>query len=194
MSVLVVNEHDIVRCGFRLLLAQVPWIRRCVGARSADEAMLLWNRYEPTVAIVELFVGESSGTEICRQLLRARPHASVLLTSLTERISSSAWTAAGASGFVSTGASAQEIAEAIRTVGLGKMLAPGPRAAHGPISSRQREVLRLMAAGATNRQIANTLGLSPHTVKGHTTDLYRRLQARNRAEAVTVAQRVGLLA
>ncbi|CAB4866580.1 unannotated protein [freshwater metagenome] len=193
MGILVVTEHDIVRCGFRLLSAQVPWITRCVGARSAAEAQLLWNRYEPAVAIVELFVGEAPGTEICRDLLRDRPHASVLLTSLTERLSPAAAAAAGACGFISTGASAQEIAEAIRAAGLGKVLAPAPRSSCGPLSARQREVLRLVAAGATNSQIADTLCLSPHTVKGHTTELYRRLRARNRAEAVNLAQRVGLL-
>jgi two-component system response regulator DesR len=61
------------------------------------------------------------------------------------------------------------------------------------LSEREREVLDLIAAGSTNREIAEQLFLSPHTVKEHTSTVYRKLQARNRAEAVQRAQRVGLL-
>jgi two-component system response regulator DesR len=61
------------------------------------------------------------------------------------------------------------------------------------LSEREREVLDLIAAGSTNREIAEQLFLSPHTVKEHTSAVYRKLQARNRAEAVQRAQRIGLL-
>jgi DNA-binding NarL/FixJ family response regulator len=194
LSVLIVSEHDVVRAGFRLMLAQVPWMKRCVGARTAQEALLAWNRYEPKVAVIDLFVDGVAGADISRTLRQARPQGRVLLTSLSERMSSAAVAAAGASGFISTGAPAADMAEAIRAAGSGEMLAPAPRRTFGVLSSRQREVLGLMAAGATNRQIADALCLSPHTVKGHTTDLYKRLRARNRAEAVNRAQSVGLLA
>ena len=62
------------------------------------------------------------------------------------------------------------------------------------LTEREREVLELIASGATNREIAGTLFLSPHTVKEHTSSLYRKLEVRNRAEAVQRAQRLGLLA
>ena len=61
------------------------------------------------------------------------------------------------------------------------------------LTEREREVLSLIAAGCTNREIAEQLYLSPHTVKEHTSALYRKLSARNRAEAVQLAQRMGLL-
>ena len=61
------------------------------------------------------------------------------------------------------------------------------------LTSREREVLALIADGATNREIAGVLFLSPHTVKEHTSSLYRKLGARNRAEAVQKAQRIGLI-
>ena len=61
-----------------------------------------------------------------------------------------------------------------------------------PLSGREREVLGLMASGATNREIAGQLHLSPHTVKEHTSALYRKLDVRNRAEAVQRAERLGL--
>jgi two-component system response regulator DesR len=193
LSVLVVHGHDVVRSGFRLLLSQLPWVRRCLGARNVDEAITLWNRYEPNVALIDLFIGETPGTDLCARLRRLRPDAHVLLMSGTERMSALAAAAAGASGFISTGAPADELAHAVRAAGLGKCVSPAPQVSFGLLSRRQREVLRLMASGATNREIAEALCLSPHTVKGHTTDLYRRLRVRNRAEAVRRAQRVGLL-
>lgn len=102
--------------------------------------------------------------------------------------------AAGASGFVSKDWDANEVARAVRVVGLGMtMFAPTAGQPAPLLSEREHEVLELIAAGSTNREIAQTLYLSPHTVKEHTSALYRKLGARNRAEAVQRAQRVGLL-
>jgi DNA-binding NarL/FixJ family response regulator len=193
LGILVVHEHDVVRSGFRLLLGRLPWVERCLGARTVEEAAAMWNRYEPHVALVDLFVGDTAGTDLCRQLRRMRPHAHVLLMSANERIAASAATAAGASGFISMAASGEQIAHAVRLAGLGRTSARPPAVSFGLLSGRQREVLRLLAGGATNREIAQNLCLSPHTVKGHTTAVYKRLQVRNRAEAVLRAQRVGLL-
>jgi DNA-binding NarL/FixJ family response regulator len=114
--------------------------------------------------------------------------------SATERISPSASRRAGAAGFIATSSTAEEIASAVRLAWNGRPIGQVTQAPAGAISERQREVLSLMAAGATNREIALKLCLSPHTVKGHTSDLYRRLSVRNRAEAVRRAELVGLLA
>jgi DNA-binding NarL/FixJ family response regulator len=81
----------------------------------------------------------------------------------------------------------------VRAVGLGQTLfAPTSEQPAPLLSEREREVLDLIADGRTNREIAAVLYLSPHTVKEHTSALYRKLGARNRAEAVQRAQRVGL--
>jgi two-component system response regulator DesR len=102
--------------------------------------------------------------------------------------------AAGASGFISKDLEAREVAAAVRMVGMGMtMFAPKSDQPAPLLSEREREVLDLIAAGSTNREIAQRLFLSPHTVKEHTSALYRKLGARNRAEAVQRAQRIGLL-
>src|SRR5205823_7147868 len=104
--------------------------------------------------------------------------------------------ACGATGFVPKDWPAADIARAVRMVGLGmSMFDPSDdAAAAGPgLSAREREVLELVATGATNREIAEQLHLSPHTIKEHTSALYRKLEARNRADAVQRAQRLGLL-
>jgi two-component system response regulator DesR len=84
---------------------------------------------------------------------------------------------------------------AVRMVGKGMtVFAPRSEQPAAPLSEREREVLTLMASGATNKEIAERLFLSPHTVKEHTSALYRKLKVRNRAEAVRRAERLGLTA
>jgi two-component system response regulator DesR len=109
-------------------------------------------------------------------------------------MSAAAARAAGASGFVSKDSGATEIISAVRAVAAG-MTRFEPRAEQPEplLTTRERDVLALIAAGATNREIAERLFLSPHTVKEHTSTVYRKLGARNRAEAVLRAQRIGLL-
>jgi two-component system response regulator DesR len=196
--VLVVDDHDVVHWGFRLMLSELPWVARCISARTGEEAIALARRHAPDVALVDLFVGEESGPEICEQLHLARPGVKVLLISGAGRISTEAARACGATGFVPKDWPAADIARAVRMVGLGmSMFEPETMqdgAATGPaLSAREQEVLELVATGATNREIASALHLSPHTIKEHTSALYRKLEARNRADAVQRAQRLGIL-
>ena len=195
LRVLVVDDHEVVHWGFQLMLGEQPWVERCLSARNAQEALALARRYEPHVALVDLFVGEESGAEICERIRFICPKTSVLLISGAGRISPTAAKAAGAAGFVSKDWPAADIAAAVRMVGLGQtVFKPHEAPAGPPLSDREREVLDLIASGATNREIAGRLYLSPHTVKEHTSSLYRKLAARNRAEAVQKAQRIGLIA
>jgi DNA-binding NarL/FixJ family response regulator len=195
LRVLVVDDHDVVHWGFRLLLTEQPWVERCLSARDPEEAVALARRYEPHVALVDLFVGEHSGAELCETLRRESPVTRVLLISGAGWISPQAAKAAGASGFVSKDWSAEDVTMAVRMVAKGMtVFAPRTEAPAAPLSDREREVLALIASGATNREIAEQLYLSPHTVKEHTSSLYRKLNVRNRAEAVQRAERLGLSA
>jgi DNA-binding NarL/FixJ family response regulator len=194
LRVLVVDDHDVVHWGFRLMLGNQPWVERCLSARSGQEAYALAQRYAPHVALVDLFVGEESGAEICEQLRERAPATNVLLISGAGRISTAAARAAGASGFIPKDWGAADISRAVRMVGLG-MTVFQPQADTGasPLSEREQQVLELIAAGSTNREIAAALFLSPHTIKEYTSSLYRKLKARNRADAVQRAQRLGLI-
>ena len=195
LRVLVVDDHDVVQWGFRLMLSELPWVERCLSARTGEEAVALARRHEPDVALVDLFVGDESGAEISERLHLVCPDVRVLLISGAGRISPAAARACGATGFVPKDWPAADIARAVRMVGLGmSMFEPADESPAGPaLSAREREVLELVATGATNREIAEQLHLSPHTVKEHTSALYRKLEARNRADAVLRAQRLGLL-
>jgi DNA-binding NarL/FixJ family response regulator len=195
VSVLVVDDHDVVHWGFRLMLSQQPWVERCLSAHTGREALTLAARYRPHVALVDLFIGEESGAQICEQLRAAEPGTRVLLFSGAGEISPHAARAAGASGFAYKDWPARRIAAAVRAVGLGKtMFDRHERPGTFGLSARERAVLELMASGATNPEIADALQLSKHTIKEHTSAVYRKLGVRNRTEAVQRAQRLGLVA
>jgi two-component system response regulator DesR len=195
LRVLVIDDHDVVHWGFKLLLTEQPWVERCLTARAPDEALELARRYEPHVALIDLFLGERSGAELCETIRRESPVTRVLLISGAGWISPQAARAAGASGFVSKDWPADDVAMAVRMVGKGMtVFAPRSEGPVLPLSDREREVLALMSSGATNKEIAERLYLSPHTVKEHTSSLYRKLGARNRTEAVQRAERLGFTA
>jgi DNA-binding NarL/FixJ family response regulator len=194
LRVLVVDDHEVVHWGLRLMLGEQPWVERCLSARNGTEAMALLTRYQPHVALVDLFVGQESGAEICERLRAASPNTNVLLISGAGRISPNAARAAGAAGFISKDWPAADIAGAVRMVGLGMTVFRPHEAPTGPVlTDRELEVLDLIGSGSTNREIAEQLFLAPHTGKEHTSSLYRKLSVRNRAEAVQKAQRLGLI-
>jgi DNA-binding NarL/FixJ family response regulator len=194
LTVLVVDDHEVVHWGFRLMLGQQPWVGRCLSARTGHEALALAARYRPHVALVDLFTGEESGAEICERLRAREPQTRVLLLSGAGDISPHAARAAGASGFAHKDWPARRIAAAVHAVGLGQTTFESHerRGALG-LSDRERSVLSLIASGATNPEIAEALHLSKHTVKEHTSAVYRKLGVRNRAQAVQRAERLGLV-
>jgi DNA-binding NarL/FixJ family response regulator len=195
LRVLVVDDHDVVQWGLRLLLTEQPWVERCLTARTGPQGLELAMRYQPHVALVDLFLAEGSGAELCKELRERSPATRVLLISGAGRISPTAARAAGAAGFVSKDRDAEDVAKAVRLVGMGgTVFTPVADQPAALLSDRERQVLGLIAAGATNREIAGRLYLSAYTVKEHTSALYRKLEVRNRAEAVQRAQRLGLIA
>jgi DNA-binding NarL/FixJ family response regulator len=195
LRVLIVDDHEVVHWGLRALLSSQDWVERCLVASNAQDAIELAERYEPHVALVDLFLGTASGAELCRELRTRSQITNVLLFSGSGRMSAAAARAAGASGFVSKGLGARDVMAAIRVIGLGgEVFGEAPPRAQEQLTEREREVLALVATGATNREIADELHLSHHTVKDYTRNVFRKLEVRNRAEAVQRAQRLGLLA
>jgi two-component system response regulator DesR len=194
LRVLVVDDHDVVHWGFRLLLERQTWVESCVAATSGPEAIAQAAKMRPHVALVDLFLAGESGAEVAEELLRAHPQLKVLLISGAGRISPAVARAAGASGFVSKDWGAADVVRAVRMVALGQeVFAPAPSANGAELSPREREVVSHISRGSTNAEIAKALYLSPHTVKEHTSSIYRKLGVRNRAEAVKAAQRLGLI-
>lgn len=194
LRLLIVDDHDVVHWGFRLLLEQQSWVESCAAARGGEEALRQLERIRPDVALVDLFLGGESGAEVAEELRRADPAIKILLISGAGRISPAVARAAGASGFVSKDWSAADVVRAVRMVALGQeVFAPAPETGATNLSPRELEVVAGISQGATNAEIAKTLFLSPHTVKEHTSSIYRKLGVRNRAQAVQAAQQLGLI-
>ncbi len=196
LRVLVADDHDVVHWGFRLLLERQPWVERCAAAGSAEEALELAEKIHPDVALVDLFLGEQSGADLTAELKARSPETKVLLISGAGTVSRAVARAAGASGFVSKDWGAPDVVKAVRMVALGMEVFGDQGVDEQPppqLTSREREVLHEIATGATNREIGDRLYLSPHTIKEHTSSIYRKLEVRNRAAAVKRAQQIGLI-
>jgi DNA-binding NarL/FixJ family response regulator len=194
LRVLIVDDHDVVHWGFRLLLERQPWVAACVAVKTKSEALTTAAELQPHVALVDLLLRDESGAELCEELRAALPATRILLLSGAGSISPAVARAAGASGFVSKDMGAGDIVKAVRMVGLGMEVFGRHEESDAPLSGRERDVIGLIASGATNREIAQRLYLSPHTIKEHTSTIYRKLGVRNRAEAVKKAQRLGIIA
>jgi DNA-binding NarL/FixJ family response regulator len=192
LRVLVVDDHDVVQWGFRLLLERQPWVERCLAASTGTEAVEVCRKAQPEVALVDMLLGTESGAEVCEEIHQVSPHTRVLLISGAGIISPNVARAAGAAGFISKDWSAVDVVRAVRRVSQGhEVFAEAPL--DSPLSDREQEVLTLIATGSTNKEIAGQLHLSPHTVKEHTSAIYRKLGVRNRAEATRQAQRLKIL-
>jgi DNA-binding NarL/FixJ family response regulator len=192
---LVVDDHDVVHWGLRIMLERLPWVERTYSAHDGAEALDATTRHAIDIALVDLLVGPESGADICRLLRTARQEVRVLLISGAGQISAPAAAACGASGFVAKDSPGSDLLRAVRLVAAGRSVFDRnedmPRGA--ALSDREQQVLKFVAAGATNREIAAELRLSPYTVKEHTSALYRKLDVRNRIEAVKRAERCGLI-
>jgi two-component system response regulator DesR len=194
LRVLVVDEQEIIHWGFRSLLTSLDWVERYLAAQNAEQAVELVRAYEPHVAMVDVMVGGDSGAALCQRVREACPRTRVLLMSRSGGVTAQSARAAGAFGSVPKDWSAHDLAGAARMVALGMtVFAPDREQAGTLLSERERQVLHLIAAGSTNREIAERLFLSPHTVKDHTSTLYKKVKAKNRADAIQRAQRLGLL-
>jgi DNA-binding NarL/FixJ family response regulator len=197
VRLLVVDDHELILWGTRVLLCRLNWVQRCLQARNSEQALEFAGRYRPHVAIVDLMIGGQSGLELCTALRRSAPDTKVLLTSGIGEVSRARAIAAGAVGYVPKESGTDELLGAIRALHAGDTWFPADRAAWKPVgelSQREREVLQLMALGATNREIALRMHLAPDTIKQYASNVYRKLDAGNRAAAVHRAQQIGLIA
>ncbi|MFN8636577.1 MAG: response regulator transcription factor [Chloroflexota bacterium] len=206
IRIVVVDDHPIVRQGLVAALDDEADFEVVAAAGSAEEALTLVSRLRPDLALLDLELPGLSGVEAIPRILEQSPQTRVLVFTAydtDERVLSAV--RAGAGGYLLKGAAVAEIAAAIRTVAAGSSALAPSAAAHladavraprgaGPLTAREREVLRLIAQGLPGKQIAGALGISERTVKFHTAALIRKLGADNRAQAVAVAAQRGLLA
>ena len=169
LRVLVVDDHDVVHWGFRLMLGQMPWVDRCLSARTGAEALAVCRRYEPHVALVDLFLGGESGPEICERLRAEAPAPRVLLMSGAGGISPRA-ARGGRCGRLHLQGLARPGDRQAGPHGRGRAwrCSGTPAAPRPTLTDRESEILGLIAGGATNREIAGrAVPLAAHGQGAH---------------------------
>ncbi|MER3410403.1 MAG: DNA-binding response regulator [Thermoleophilia bacterium] len=208
IRVLIVDDHAVVRSGLRLLLDAEPDIEVVAEAGDVAGAVLEARATKPDVILMDVVMPGRSGIEGTPAVLKEAPEAKVLVLSMQDdpRYVREAF-AVGASGYVLKEAADTEVVAAVREVAsggryvhpaLGARLAAAEaeeraRAEADPLSDREREVMRLLALGHTNREIAKMLYISVRTAETHRAHIMQKLRLTTRAELVRYAIQHGLL-
>jgi len=206
--VLIVDDHAVVRSGLRLVLEAEDDLEAVGEAGSAREAIFEARTTKPDVILLDVVMPEQSGLEAIPALLKESPDVKICVLSMQDdpRYVREAF-AAGASGYVLKEAADNEVVHAVREVAAGgrylhpelgaRLLAAESeerkRAADDPLSERESEVLRLLALGHTNQEIAKQLFISVRTAETHRAHIMQKLGLSSRAELVRYALERGLL-
>ena len=207
---LVVDDQSMVRAGLRMLLSNEPAIDVVAEAGNGTEAVAHARRHHPDVVLMDIRMPELDGLEATRRILAGDSTAKVLILT-TFDLDDYVYEALriGASGFVLKDDPPEQLIAAVRTVAAGNALLspsvtrnvighfanhrrqPAP-ASLATLTSREMDVLRLIAAGLSNAEIGRELYISDTTVKTHVTRLLQKLDLRDRAQAIVMAYRCGL--
>ena len=206
IKVVVVDDHLLVRSGLEAVLALFDDIELLGQADNGEDAVRLCRRARPDVVLMDLVMPGMNGVEATRQVLESCPGVKVVaLTSFTDDGLIEDTLRAGAIGYLMKNVSADQLADAIRAAHAGKStLAPevadalvravsAPKSIAETLTSREREVLALMAEGLTNADIADRLVIGVSTVKTHVSSIISKLGVSSRTEASAIAIRRGLV-
>lgn len=208
ITVALCDDHRVVRTGLRHILDAEPDLEVVGEAGSADEAVALARAARPDVLVMDIGLPGTSGIEAARRVHATGVPTRILMLTVHDDVAylRKAFEA-GASGYLVKEAADVELVLAVREVAAGRqyvhpslgaaLLKPEPpdrlAGAGGQLSEREVEVLRLIALGHTNAEVAAELYLSVRTVETHRAHIQHKLGVRNRAELVAVAHEAGLL-
>ena len=208
IRVLVVDDHAVVRSGLRHVLDAEDDIETVGEAGSAEESIRAAGELAPDVVLMDVMLGDGSGLDATPEVLRAAPDAKVLILSMQDdpRYVREAF-AAGACGYVLKEAADTDVVVAVREVAAGNRyvhpalgakiaaadVTAAAKAESDPLSDREREVLRLLALGHTNQEIAKMLFISVRTAETHRAHVMQKLRLSTRAELVRYALAEGML-
>ena len=202
IKIIICDDHPVVREGLASVLGRRTDLKIVGSVGSVNDLLTIARRSAPDIVLLDLELPDSSGLVAIERLARIAPEAKVVMFTVHETEDTvTAALNAGAMGYVRKGAPADEIAAAIRDVHAGRMHVQPDVAAHAiagrhgrsDLSARQREVLRLIAGGRSNKQIAASLEISERTVKFHVTAIMNKLGVDNRAQAAAAATKRQLL-
>ncbi|MCM5681512.1 response regulator transcription factor [Schlegelella sp. S2-27] len=201
ISVLVVDDHPLLREGIAGVIADQPDMRLVGEATSGEEAIECFERLRPAVTLMDVRMAEMSGIDAMIAIRDRFPDARVIiLTTYRGDVQAMRAIKAGAAGYLLKSMLRKELLETIRTVHRGQRCIPQEIAADlarhfgdDALSEREVGVLRLVAAGNSNKRIAGLLEISEETVKAHMRSILAKLGANDRTHAVTIALKRGII-
>lgn len=209
LRLILIDDHAIIRQGIRALLRPRPEIQVIAEAQSGEEALPLCEAHAPDVALLDLVMPGIGGVETARRIKQVSPRTQVIvLTSYHEDEHILPAIRAGALSYLLKDIAPSELVEAIRKAARGEATlsprvatlllqslrgASTPTPEASPLSTREQEVLRLLAEGLSNAQIAEGLFVSETTVKSHVSNILSKLHLADRTQAAVYAWKRGLI-
>jgi len=207
INVMLVDDHAVVRMGFKMLLETSDDIRVIAEAENGEEAIKFYMEHKPDVIVMDITMPGMGGMEAIERILNKESSAKILVLSAHEdSVHPKRVLNAGAMGYVTKRSAAEELIKAIRAVASGKKYIEASVAQQMAIqqlsgdqnpvdvlSEREFEVFMSLAKGKTTNEIAETLFLSPRTVGTHLYNIKQKLNANNSAEIALIAMRSGLI-
>jgi DNA-binding NarL/FixJ family response regulator len=210
LRILIADDHPLFRKGMRTLIEAAGDMEFVGEATTGDQAVALAVSLQPDVVLVDLQMPGGNGIRATREIVNTSPHIRVLVVTLFEDEDAVfAALRAGARGYILKVVDEDDVLRAVRAVGnneaifspavasrvLAYFASPHtvvPRELFPSLTDREREILSLLAEGASNAQIASRLHLSPKTVANHVSNIFSKLQVADRAQAVILAREAGL--
>jgi two-component system NarL family response regulator len=201
IRIMIVEDHHIVRQGFMALLRTIDDFEVVAEASNGEQAVTLFDRHKPDVTLMDLRLPGIGGVETIIKIRGAHPEARIIvLTTFDGDEDIYRALQAGARGYLLKGMDITELIDAIRSVNRGKSRIPpavaerlAERLAGPALTARETDVLRLIVAGKSNKEIAAGLFISEATVKTHINNLLSKLGVTDRTQAATMALQRGIV-
>jgi DNA-binding NarL/FixJ family response regulator len=206
IRVLIVEDHQVMAEALRALLDGEPEMNVVALAATVKDAVRLAAETSPDVILADYRLPDGTGADIARAVRLNRPRPAVVFLSAVDTVAALlAAIEAGAKGYLLKSRAASEVFDAVRKAAAGQMLIPSAVLADllaqrgeqavllGALTGREREVLKLMAEGLDNGEVAERLGIRYGTVRSHVRNLIAKLNAHSKMEAVVRAEELGLI-
>jgi len=201
LSVMAVDDHVLIRSGIAAIIGSEPDMHMVAEASNGLEAVARHRQHQPDVTLMDLRLGDMDGIEAMAAIRRESPDARiVILTTFPGDYQASRAIRAGARGYLLKDLLRTELVKLVREVHAGGLVIPAgieaelaDHADDKALSLRETQVLRLVAAGRANRQVADALSLTEETVKVHMRSILAKLGAQDRTHAVTIALKRGII-
>ena len=198
LRLVIIDDSELVRVGLQTLLQSAPGITLCGMAATAAEALIVCQREQPDVVLLDIRLPDGNGIEVCRRLLATAEHIRVLfLTSCAEPGTVDEAIQAGAHGYLLKEVNTSALIQGIRDVAEGRSILDPQITARvmellkndrtkpliAALSPQEQRVLALIAEGRTNKEVANEMGLAEKTVKNYLSTIFEKLHVTRRAQA-----------